>query len=225
MKYWNQFGQHFEDGNLGRLILIRHCETESNANGLVQGQSDEPLSMRGVRQAALVGAYVNERFGLDRVVSSDLSRCVDTAADLNTTSPVVASPLLRELDFGDWEGQKWSDLHDNDSSGPETPEMIRQLQSGDPSFAPPGGESISSLNARVERLIEEQGLRDCQESIAVISHAGVLRSLTASLLNWPSNTSSNLTMFVGSVSSIFVRRDIPRLELLNYFEHLTPSYA
>lgn len=165
----------------------------------------------------LVGRYVNRSFSVDRVVSSDRSRCVDTASGID--APMSTSPLLRELDFGEWEGQKWSDLHAH------SPEAIRRLQSGDPGFATPGGELISSMNERVEQVITEENLRNSDQTIAVVSHAGVLRSLAVCILGWPATTIGDLTLFVGSVSSIFVRHGIPRLDLLNYFEHLAPSYA
>ncbi len=103
--------------------------------------------------------------------------------------------------------------------------MIRRLQSGDPGFTPPGGEPISSLNRRVEQVIIEENLRNSDQTIAVVSHAGVLRSLAICILGWPATATGNLTLFVGSVSSIFVRNGIPRLDLLNHFEHLAPSYA
>lgn len=165
----------------------------------------------------LVGRYVNRSFSVDRVVSSDRSRCVDTASGID--APMSTSPLLRELDFGEWEGQRWSDLHAH------SPEAIGRLQSGDPGFTPPGGEPISSLNTRVEQVITEENLRNSDQTIAVVSHVGVLRSLAVCILGWPATTIGDLTLFVGSVSSIFVWRGIPRLDLLNHFEHLAPSYA
>lgn len=202
------------------MVLVRHCETESNAAGVVLGSSDEPLSSRGIFQAELVGEYVNRNFGIDRVLSSDLARCVDTARRID--APMSTSLLLRELDFGEWEGRKWSELG---LDYVETAEKVRRLRVADPNFSAPGGELLSSLSERVERLIAEEGLRESEQTFAVVAHAGVLRVLATSMLKWPIAASGSLTMFVGSISSIFTRHDIPRLDLLNYFDHLAPSYT
>jgi len=186
----------------------------------VQGHKDAPLSPRGLRQTKLVGEYVNSNFSIDRVVSSDLSRCVDTASGID--APISTSPLLRELDFGEWEGQKWSDLS---ARGRKESEMMRRLQSGDTNFTPPGGERVSRMNARVEQVIIDENLRNSSQTIAVVSHGGGLKSLAVSILGWPATTAVNLTFFVGSVSSISVSDSIPKLDLLNHFEHLNPSYV
>jgi broad specificity phosphatase PhoE len=183
----------------------------------VQGRKDIPLSARGLRQTKLVGEYVNRNYAIDRVLSSDRSRCVETARTID--APLSASPLLRELDFGDREGQKWSDIRAG------SPELTGQLLAADPSFTAPGGESYSSYSTRIPQIIQEEDLRDLSGTIAVVTHDGVVRSLIARILNWPASTLSSTTVFVGSVSSIFVRDGIPRLDLLNHFEHLTPSYV
>jgi len=202
---------------MGRLVLIRHCETESNVLGVVQGRKDLPLSSRGLRQTKMVCEYVNRSYSIDRVISSDLSRCVETARGIN--APLSTSPLLRELDFGEWEGQKWSDIRIR------SPELIRQLLMAAPDFMAPGGESYLSFTKRIERMIREENLRRSCETIAVVTHDGALRSLITSVLNWPVAALSDTTVFVGSVSSIIIGDNIPRLDLLNYHDHLAPSYA
>ena len=188
----------------GRLVLIRHCETDSNALGVVQGPKDVPLSARGLRQTHLVGDYVNRNYSIDRMLSSDRSRCVDTARSIGV--PLSTTPLLRELDFGEWEGRKWSDVR------AETPELARQLLAADPAFVAPGGESYSSYSTRVEQVIADNKLHELSETVAVVTHDGVIRSLIAGILRWPAVTMSSSTVFVGSVSSIFVRRGIPQLD-------------
>lgn len=209
-------GQICEVDILSRLILIRHCETDSNASGLVQGRSDLPLSARGVVQAELVGDHVNQHYDIDMVVSSDRARCVETANTISASA--VATPLLRELDFGDWEGQKWSDIR------LDYPEDIDRMMSYDPEFAPPGGETISSMNNRLETAIAEYGLRRPSQTIAVVSHDGVLRFLITSILGWPSSGRENMSLFNGGISTLYFEDNVPRLDLLNHYEHLSSTY-
>ena len=176
-----------------------------------------PLSARGFRQTRLVGEYVNRSYAIDRVLSSDRSRCVETARAID--APLTTSPLLRELDFGEWEGRRWSEIR------VEAPELAGQLLAADPGFVAPGGESYLSYSTRIAQIIQEEKLRDLSETVAVVTHDGVIRSMLTGILNWPAATLSATTVFVGSVSSIFVRHGIPRLDLLNHFEHVASSYA
>ena len=184
---------------------------------MVQGRKDVPLSPRGLRQTKLVGEYVNRHYSIDRVLSSDRSRCVETARAID--APLSTSPLVRELDFGEWEGQKWSDIRSR------SPELISQLLAADPNFVAPAGESYLSFTTRIERLIREEYLRDTSETVAVVTHDGALRTLITRILDWPVAELSDSTVFVGSVSSIIIDDGVPKLDLLNYHDHLSPSYV
>ena len=87
------------------LLLVRHGETDWNADGRLQGQTDRPLSEFGRRQAR---ALADELEGdeLEAIYSSDLVRARETAEILGERLglPVVLDPELREKDWGTWEG-------------------------------------------------------------------------------------------------------------------------
>ena len=87
------------------LLLVRHGETDWNAEGRLQGHTDRPLSDYGRRQAReLADDLAGD--GLDAVYSSDLARARETAeivAD-RLGLPVVCDPDLREKNWGSWEG-------------------------------------------------------------------------------------------------------------------------
>ena len=201
---------------MGRLILIRHCETDSNASGLVQGRADLPLSARGVIQAGLVGTHVKQRYEVDMVVTGDRSRCVETANAISSSA--VSTPLLRELDFGSWEGHKWSDIRS------EYPEDVERMMNYDPDFAPPGGETISSMDKRLESAMVEHELRQPTETTAVVSHDGVLRFLIASILGWPAKSREYMRLFNGGISTLSFQNGTPKLDLLNHYDHLSSTY-
>ena len=205
-----------EVDKLGRLILIRHCETDSNASGLVQGSSDLPLSTRGGIQAGLVGRHMKQNYDVDVVITSDRSRCIETANAISDSA--VPTPLLRELDFGSWEGKKWSDLRS------DYPEDIDRMMSYDPEFAPPDGETISSMDDRLETAIIEYDLRQPNRTTVVVSHDGVLRSLVASILGWPAKSRENMSLFNGGISTISFSDNTQRLDLLNHYDHVSSTY-
>jgi probable phosphoglycerate mutase len=201
---------------LAQLILIRHCETESNVAGTVQGRQNTPLSPRGRYQAHLVGDFLSQNYSVGNIITSDRIRAIETAKTID--DPLITTPLLRELDFGDWEGQKWSEV------ASDYPNDIEGLLYSDPSFAAPNGDSLGSLNERVSELINEYDLRRTTDTTALVSHDGTLRSLIAKILGWDTKNMANLTLFVGSISVISSVNTKPSLELLNHYDHLNLSY-
>jgi broad specificity phosphatase PhoE len=87
------------------LLLVRHAETDWNADGRLQGQTDRPLSDFGRRQAQRLAGEL-EREEIEAIYSSDLSRARETAEILGERLglPVALDPELREKDWGTWEG-------------------------------------------------------------------------------------------------------------------------
>lgn len=88
-----------------RLLLVRHGETDWNADGRLQGQTDRPLSGFGREQARrLADELATEDF--EAVYSSDLARARETAEIVGARLglPVEVDPDLREKDWGNWEG-------------------------------------------------------------------------------------------------------------------------
>ena len=88
-----------------RLLLVRHGETDWNADGRLQGQTDRPLSDFGRTQAHRLACDLAEE-KLDAIYSSDLARALETAEIVaeRVGLPVLLDPDLREKDWGTWEG-------------------------------------------------------------------------------------------------------------------------
>jgi broad specificity phosphatase PhoE len=87
------------------LLLVRHGETDWNADGRLQGHTDRPLSDFGRRQARHLAEELAEE-KLDAIYASDLSRARETAeiVGVRLGLGVVIDPGLREKDWGTWEG-------------------------------------------------------------------------------------------------------------------------
>jgi broad specificity phosphatase PhoE len=87
------------------LLLVRHGETDWNADGLLQGHTDRPLSDFGRRQARQLAEEL-EGEPFDAIYASDLARARETAeiAGERLGLPIVLDPDLREKDWGTWEG-------------------------------------------------------------------------------------------------------------------------
>ena len=87
------------------LLLVRHGETDWNADGRLQGHTDRPLSEFGRLQAQRLAEEL-EGEQLEAIYSSDLARARETAEIVSERLglPVELNPDLREKDWGNWEG-------------------------------------------------------------------------------------------------------------------------
>ncbi len=142
------------------LVLVRHGRTEVNARGLLQGRADAPLDELGQRQADRVAARLGR---IDRVITSPLRRAVETAERLG--EPVV-DPRWIELDYGSMDGMAIADV----------PTSTWVQWRTDPAFAPPGGESLTALYARVVLACEELAVDAADSDIVVVSHVSPIKA-------------------------------------------------
>ena len=90
-----------------RLLLARHGETDWNARGQIQGQSDTTLNDRGRAQAAELARRLlaaGER--VERIYASPQKRALETAQIAGGLLGLTPEPVegLREISFGHWEG-------------------------------------------------------------------------------------------------------------------------
>lgn len=158
-------------------MLVRHAESDWNASGRWQGQSDAPLSARGREQATALARSLESELkdgAPPPLYSSDLTRAMDTArplADLIGREP-VALQKLRELDVGSWSGLIRTEIEARE------PELLARFESDDADVRPGGGETRREIRARAHEAIEEivHAHPDCPR-IIVVTHLGFLRAL------------------------------------------------
>jgi broad specificity phosphatase PhoE len=141
------------------LHFVRHGESTWNVAQRIQGQTLTPeLTARGVDQAHEVAARL-ATVGVCRIVSSDALRAQQTAAIIGQRLglPVSSTPLLRERDWGIYEG------------GPR--DVARAVEAALPPDQPvEGGESRHDVRRRLLALLPE--LAD--ESTVLVTHGGFI---------------------------------------------------
>ncbi len=152
-----------------RLLLIRHGETAWNAEHRIQGQLDIPLSPRGIWQAARLAECLNDE-PIDAMYSSAQSRAWLTAAPLAARHglDIVAEPRLRERSFGIFEGLTLDEIAER------YPAEFRKWRERDLAWRPEGGETGQQLIDRVMAAIADIDVRHRGETVALVSHGGVL---------------------------------------------------
>jgi probable phosphoglycerate mutase len=163
-----------------RFLLIRHAESEWNADGRWQGQADPGLSAEGRAQAeALAASLVDAR--LEVLVASDLDRARETAVRVGRATGLVPilDPRFRELDVGSWSGLRREEIAAQD------PALLAGFESGDPDVRPGGGETRREIRLRVRDAAAELREIYAGRRIALVTHLGVIRAL------WPGTEMAN----------------------------------
>ena len=94
------------------ILLVRHGQSDSNASQSLTGQQDSPLSEMGLKQAEIASEYIFKNYNVDKIYSSDLTRAMQTLMPLSKllNKEIIKAPKLREINCGDWQGQKISEL-------------------------------------------------------------------------------------------------------------------
>jgi len=195
-----------------RLILIRHGETNWNVERRKQGRNDQPLNEKGAAQAKLAAEYVKANYDIQKVWTSPLQRCSNTAALFNM--PVETSDHLIEIDYGEWEGVLTSDIQRNYS----------HLITGHVDEAdPPGGEKRSNLPVRAAKWIKESNIAETGGDVVLVGHGGSMKGLVTALLNLPDAAMDTLTIDNCSTTVIDISPDpntANKLVTLNHTDHL-----
>lgn len=145
----------------GELILVRHGRTEANARGLLLGRLDVGLDDLGRAQAAAAATALPAP---DLVVSSPLLRTRQTAEAFG--APVEVDEAWIELDYGEWDGRPID----------EVPDEAWAAWRADSDFAPPGGESLARLTARVHDALDELAARLDGRRAVVVSHVSPVKA-------------------------------------------------
>jgi 2,3-bisphosphoglycerate-dependent phosphoglycerate mutase len=161
------FRPQSQDASRTRLCIVRHGETDWNAQRRIQGQTDIPLNDNG-RQQALATAQGLAEQSFAAIYSSDLQRAHDTAAAAATVLglPVQTEPGLRERHYGDFQGLTQDEI--------KARADYERYISRDTSFAFGNGESLASFAERIKNTLNELAQRHVGENVLVFAHGGVL---------------------------------------------------
>jgi uncharacterized phosphatase len=145
------------------LYLVRHGETDWNAQRRIQGSTDIPLNAMGRAQAATTGRLLARR-EWDGIYSSPLSRAFETAsiiaAEVGLDRPRTIDAIV-ERNYGAAEGLNW--------------EEIEARFPGD--IAVPGRETHAEVADRVIPALVSLAASRPRTALLVVTHGGVIRSV------------------------------------------------
>lgn len=162
---------------MGKLIMVRHGESEGNRDRRFTSSPDVPITELGRRQALDAAQRIAIRFKPTLIITSPYLRARQTsdiiAAQLGLPIEVVHD--LHERDLGILKGQSYDLLRD----------LAGQDSGYDPKrgwmWRPEGGESYEDVRQRVSVVIDDLRVRYPDQEVVVVSHGGVMLSLWAHL--------------------------------------------
>lgn len=197
-----------------RLLLCRHGQTEWNVAHRFQGQSNSDLTPLGKRQAVRLGERL-DGINIDAVYSSSLPRALDTARLVvgNRGFDIIPVDELKEIYLGKLEGLSFEE---GERLYPDAMAHFWDLTSNTDER-----ESVGDVMRRASRAIEEIAGKHPNQTVLIVTHGVVLRSLYIYFKRWDMKDASNQPK-PQSTCLCDIRKEagIWNIEMWNDTEHL-----
>lgn len=153
------------------VYIIRHTKVVLGRE-YCYGQTDVGLADTFLEEAIIYKNELPSTF--DAVFCSPLSRCKKLGEALQYPQ-IQYEDLLKEMNFGDWDGKRWSEIDPQELSA-WLGDFVNQ--------ATPNGENFGMLAQRVKQFLDQ--LRtEKYERVLLITHAGVIRCIWSLILEIP----------------------------------------
>jgi broad specificity phosphatase PhoE len=195
------------------VFLLRHGETAWNKLGRVMGRSQVPLGDDGIQQIKKIAPLV-ATLKLDAIYTSPLRRAVQTAKVVaaGTKLPICKNEGLNEIAFGAWTGRHFDDLIDD--------ELYRSFIKSPAKTLLPGGETISDVQRRGLKVINEAAEKVPGGRFLLVSHGDVIRAVLCHYMKLPLNEYRRLRVDNGSLSALQTDRRWAEIKYVNYLEEI-----
>jgi len=190
------------------IDLLRHGEVAAEGWAF-RGSTDLPLSESGWLQMRSVSQSFD---AFDHIATSPMQRCQLFAGELSasTSTHLITLPVMREMDFGDWENRSFDELEQEYGS------LLRQFWKSPVGIQPPGGESFDSFSQRVVDCWQPWLQTESGHHRLLVAHGGVIRVLLAHLLDMPMSALWRLHLPYASWSRISLcEGHQPRIMFMN----------
>ena len=209
-----------------RIYLLRHGETDWNAQGRIQGGGfDIPLNENGRNQACAVSSALDD-IPLSVIASSDLSRASETADIVwkaHDSCQRVVNPGFREMSFGEFEGLAAHALDLDPEIKARFKTIRKEIKENSDMVYPGGGESEAQVEARAVNALRDvlEQYKD-QRHIAIVSHGRTNKILLAALIATKGLGKSSKILQSNTCINVIDIDDEGRfsIQVLNYIEHV-----
>ncbi|MGZ3754065.1 MAG: alpha-ribazole phosphatase [Mucilaginibacter sp.] len=187
------------------IYLVRHSPV-NNPQKLCYGQSDIELAADWEAHFTALQKKLESNLSNAVFYSSPYQRCTQLAHFLSGNDFRIDA-RLSEMNFGDWEQRKWTAI--------DQP-ILNEWMADFVNCKVPGGESFKIMHQRCTQFWDELSNDTSQEKVIIITHAGVIRSLLAHILQIPLEKIFQLEIDFCSVTKITVIKQQERFQTVSY---------
>jgi len=186
------------------VLLVRHGETEWSRSGQHTSRTDLPLLDEGrARAEALARRIADRRFAL--VLSSPMTRALETARLAGLADVLEITEDLHELGYGEYEGLTTAGLR------AERPGWDLWTDGA------PGGEPLADAAARADRVIARA--EAAGGDVALFGHGHMLRIVGARWLGLAPETAASLALSTAALCDLGYERERRVIWLWNDTSH------
>lgn len=200
------------------MYLVRHGSNDYLGKALAGRLPHVHLNDQGRAEAECLAGELSPK-GIQRIISSPLDRCRETAQPLarRLDLEVEISAEVHEVDFGDWTGKTMKEL-----DGLEMWQKFTTHRSG---ARIPNGETMLQVQCRIVAFLDELWRIPGVGGIAIFSHGDPIRAALAYYLGMPLDFLTRLEVSPGSYSVLDLGESQPQLVKLNQLPQLTKQGA
>ena len=179
------------------FLLIRHALHEFGGHRIAGRTPDVNLSPDGLRQATALAERL-ARTKIDAIYASPVLRCQQTAERIAAPHrlEIRTADAITELDFGDWQGATLADL-----DGQDHWKRFNAFRSG---TRAPNGELFLETQLRIVRFLLDIKDRHPNQTVAVVSHADVIRAALLHFLGMPMDHFLRVEISPASVTTVAI---------------------
>ncbi len=156
---------------MGKLIMVRHGESEGNAIRRFTSSGEAKITDLGRRQALEAAVRIKLKYQPTRVIASTFARARETgliiAAELSI--PIEYEAEFREMSLGDFAGKPYESIANDPTFDPKRSWVWRA----------PNGESHEDVLKRVAPVLDRVAAKYPDDEIVIVSHGGVMRAVWA----------------------------------------------
>ena len=194
-----------------RLLLLRHATTDHTGKLLTGWTPGVHLGERGRSEARALAERLAP-LEIDAIYSSPLERCLETASAVAEPRGMKVTTVeeVGEVRFGDWTGKELRELAKSD--------LWRVVQAHPSGARFPDGESIYEMQARAVLACERLREAHPDETVAVCSHADVIKAVAAHYLGMHLDLFQRINVDPASVSIVRYTASRPFVLAMNTHE-------
>lgn len=160
------------------IYVVRHGEDYDNANKILNGHRNEPLTPVGREQARQTALALQDK-DIEMIFASPLNRAHETAfiiSELINVQQIISVEALKERDFGELTGKPLAEI----------PKLTKHVYVGDKInyfLDGPGVETFPELLIRAEQVLHEIE-QQTTNNILIVTHGDMSKMLRAAFYGW-----------------------------------------